>query len=103
MLERVIVVVKSWLLSLKDEVRLKREHVVKEPSKLVDFASHIDLRSGVVRAESVMVLKLAAKLCELRPVKCQESLLLKNVEELRRAVHLLLLVNLRIYVILDLL
>jgi len=88
---------------LKDKVRLEREHVVKEPSKLVDFAPHIDLRSGVVRAESVMVLKLAAELRELRPVKCQESLLLKNVEELRGAVHLLLLVYLSINVILDLL
>ena len=103
LLERVVVVVKSGLLSLKDEVRLKREHVVQEPSKLVDFAPHINLRSGVVRTESVMVLKLVAKLCELRPVKCQESLLLKNVEELRGAVHLLLLVNLSINVFFDLL
>lgn len=91
LLQRVVIVVKSRLLSLQDEIRFEGKHIMQEAPKLIDFAPHIDLRPSVVRAKVVVVGQLRAKLIQLGLVVLQEILLLQNVEKLARGVHRLLL------------
>lgn len=58
----IVEVVQSWLLLLQYEVRVKRQHILQETPKFINFAPHCDLGPCVVLHEAAVPLQLLIEL-----------------------------------------
>lgn len=76
LLQLLVEVVQTRLLSLKNEVGLEGKHVVEEASKFIDLAAHFQIGPGIVLHESAVVLESVQVLLGLNLVKLNVCLLL---------------------------
>lgn len=63
-----IIIVQSWLVLGKNEVRFKADNVMKKPSKLINFTANDDVWSRVLLKISLMLRDLTL---EFRRLLCQ--------------------------------
>jgi hypothetical protein len=75
-----IVEVKTWFLSLHNEIRLEWKHIMKKPSELIDVTVYINSRPCVVLHEPSMSLQFFCELLCQCLVILQKALILQYVE-----------------------
>ena len=89
----IVIVVQSWLVLTQDEIGLKADHIVKESSKLVNFASKHNVWARVLVQIQLMLMNMLLKSLTLLSQFAYLVSKLENVEEFLGLSELLLFGN----------